>query len=136
MKRMDFCFTYFASFNQQQCNNMEKSLAESFLNYGNSITKHASCRSNYVGLRRFKEFFGVSPTICAKTWLHLKNVLPADYRQHHLLWALLFLKCYETESVNRSIVGCDEKTYRKRVWVVVEKLAFIKVVRLLVFFPL
>ena len=107
---------------------MQNSVADLFYNYGNILTKHRSA-SNEVGLRRFTEFFGVSPTICARAWFHLKNVLSDDYREIHLLWALLFLKCYNTESVNRSIVECDEKTFRKRVWVVVDKLAFIKVVR-------
>lgn len=103
-------------------------MEELFYNYGNSITKHAS-NSTYVGLRRFKTFFGVSPGICVKAWDHLKDVLPYGYKECHLLWALLFLKCYQKESVNSALVGCDEKTFRKRVWVVVEKLAFMKVVR-------
>lgn len=109
---------------------MENLLSETFSNYGNYYTKHESA-STYVGMRRFKAFFGVSPSICAKAWLHVKDVLPPDYREFHLLWALLFLKCYNPEHVNHSIVGCDEKTYRKRVWVVIQKRAFMKVVRLI-----
>lgn len=107
---------------------MENSLVESFHYYGNLLTKHVS-GSNYVGLRRFKSFFGVSPLICVKAWLHLKSVLPSDYQEIHLLWALLFLKCYNTEHVNHSIAGCDEKTFRKRIWMVIQKLSFIKVVK-------
>lgn len=107
---------------------MEKVLSEVFFDQGNYVTKHLS-HSNHVGLRRFVAHFGVSPSICAKTWLLLKDDLPQDYQEIHLLWALLFLKCYNTEHVNHSIVGCDEKTFRKRVWFMVKKLAFIKVVR-------
>lgn len=107
---------------------MSDPLADLFYTYGNTLTKHDSA-SKYVGMSRFIAFFGVSPSICAKAWHHLKDVLPPDYKENHLLWALLFLKCYNTEHVNRSIPGCDEKTFRKRVWVVVEKLAFMKVVR-------
>lgn len=107
---------------------MENFLAETFYNYGNILTRHESS-SKYVGERRFKAMFGVSPLICAKTWIHLKNVLTTDYHENHLLWALLFLKCYNTEHVNHTIAGCDEKTFRKRIWEVIEKLAFIKVVR-------
>lgn len=106
---------------------MEKSLTELFYSHGNFITKHWSS-SLCVETRRFKSFFGISPSICAKSWMHLKNYLTPDNKEIHLLWALLFLKCYNTESVNSSMVGCDEKTYRKRVWVVIKKLAFIKVV--------
>lgn len=103
-------------------------MEEFFYNYGNLITKHAS-NSKCVGLRRFKTFFGVSPRICVIAWKYLKDVLPADYKEYHLLWALLFLKCYHKESVNSALVGCDEKTFRKRIWVVIERLAFMKVVR-------
>lgn len=107
---------------------MDDSLTELFYTYGNTLTKHKSF-SKYVGLCRFKAFFGVSPSICAMAWQHLKTSLPTDYNEMHLLWALLFLKCYNTESVNCSIAGCDEKTFRKRIWVVIEMLAFIKVVK-------
>lgn len=107
---------------------MADSLTDLFYTYGNSLTKHAS-PSKYVGMCRFKAFFGVSPSICARAWLHLKNVLPTDYNEMHLLWTLFFLKCYNTDSVNCSIARCDEKTFRKRIWVVIGKLAFIKVVR-------
>jgi len=106
---------------------MQNSISDLFYTIGKNLTKHEG-DSVVVGLRRFKSFFGVSPQICALTWNLIKYELPDDYKEVHLLWALLFLKCYNTESVNRAIVGCDEKTFRKRVWMVVDKLAFMKVV--------
>lgn len=108
--------------------NMNNDVAASFYNLGKIIIKHESA-SEIVGIRRFKSFFGVSPLICAICWQNIKDNLPMDYEQVHLLWALLFLKCYNTESVNHSLAECDEKTFRKRVWLVVEELAFMKVVR-------
>ena len=36
------------------------------------------------------------------------------------MWALLFLKLYEIEPVNASLVRCDEKTFRKWSWLFVE----------------
>lgn len=109
---------------------MAANMTDLFYDYGKSFTKHASF-PKYVGMSRFKAFFGVSPSICAKAWFHIKNDLPPDDNEMHLLWALFFLKCYNTDSVNCSAALCDEKTFRKRNWVVVEKLAFMKMVRYL-----
>lgn len=111
---------------------MSTSLSDLFYEYGSVLTKHNSS-SKRVGERRFKSFFGVSPAICAKLWLLTKPRLTPDVREIHLLWSLLFLKCYHTEHVNRSIASCDEKTFRTKVWKVVESLAFIKVVRFVMF---
>lgn len=102
-------------------------LHELFYEFGKEIMKHAS-DSRLVGLRRFKSFFGVSPNICAMCWNMIKDELPDSYQEVHLLWALYFLKCYNTESVNHAVAGCDEKTFRTKVWTVVERLAFMKVV--------
>lgn len=102
-------------------------LSNMFYDFGNTLTKHQSC-SEKIGLRRFKSFFGVSPSICAKTWNLIKSKLPSDCQPIHLLWTLLFLKCYNTESVNHSIAGCDEKTFRKRVNQILDHLMSIKVV--------
>ena len=48
----------------------------------------------------------------------------------HLLWALLFLKRYDTEHTNHSITGADEKTFRKWVWIFVDMLAYMDAVGL------
>lgn len=112
---------------------MADSLNDLFYNYGKTLTKHSGA-SKYVGIGRFKAFFGVSPAVCSMAWSHLKKDLPGDYNEMHLLWTLMFLKSYNTDSINCSIARCDEKTFRKRVWVVIEKLAFIKVVRFSFFY--
>lgn len=64
------------------------------------------------------------------TWGFIEPKLPEDYQPVHLLWSKLFLKCYSTEHVNHAIANCDEKTFRKRVYVT-EHLTFIKFVRIL-----
>lgn len=106
---------------------MNYTLAELFYEFGKDMMKHNSA-SRLVGSRRFRSFFGVSPNICAICWRLIKDELPTSYREVHLLWALLFLKCYNTESINHATAGCDEKTFRTKVWTVVESLAFMKVV--------
>ena len=44
-------------------------------------------------------------------------------RPQHLLWALMFLKMYASTSVNASFARCDEKTFRKWCWKVIEALS-------------
>ena len=41
----------------------------------------------------------------------------------YLLWALLFLKCYNTNTRNAAITGVDEKTFRHWSWIFVEAIA-------------
>lgn len=90
-------------------------LANLFLDLGKEMMKHES-NSVKIGLRRFKTFFGISPKICAISWHLIKNDLPMGYQEVHLLWALFFLKNYNKESVNHSVTGCNEKTFRTKVW--------------------
>lgn len=106
---------------------MNNSLEDLFYKYGKKVMNDTS-DSLLIGMRRFKSSFGISPAMCSKVWNLIKNDLTPDFHETHLLWALFFLKTYNTESVNRSIFKCDEKTFRKRVWCIVESLAFIKVV--------
>ena len=49
--------------------------------------------------RRFKEFFGTNVEICAKLWTLCLPLLPESASPVHLLWALYFLKQYNTEGV-------------------------------------
>lgn len=107
---------------------MDNPLSILFYEYGKTILNDFG-NSTIVGIRRFKAAFGVSPNICSMVWQMIKTDLTQDFKEIHLLWTLFFLKCYNTESVNRSIFKCDEKTYRVRVWRVIESLAFLKVVR-------
>jgi hypothetical protein len=86
----------------------------------------------HVSLRRFKEMFGCSPFLCSLLWEWLSDPeqLSPSVGIHaiHLLWALMFLKAYFTEAIGAALCGCDEKTYRKWVWIVVGELAHIDVV--------
>lgn len=79
--------------------------------------------------RRFKEQFGVTPEVCAKLWTLLDPyaTMANAVKPCHLLWALVFLKQYNTESNASSAVGGpDEKTYRKWVWHFVEAISYLE----------
>lgn len=101
---------------------------ELFWNLGHKITGHNICQSRAIGHRRFRSFFGVSPLVASACWDLLEGKIPTGAKPVHLLWALCFLKKYDTESGNRGIMHVDEKTYRKWVWILVELLSELDVV--------
>lgn len=107
---------------------MENQLETLFYQTGKNVLNDSS-NSLTTGVRRFISAFGASPKICAIVWVKIKRDLSPDFHEIHLLWTLFFLKNYNTEGVNRSVFNCDEKTYRMRVWKVIESLALLKVVR-------
>ena len=80
-------------------------------------------------LRRWKQFFGISPKICAHIWdnhLEEPETLEVGAERKHLLWALLFLRKYLSESINCALVGClDEGTFRRWSWVFVDEIAYL-----------
>ena len=76
--------------------------------------------------RHFKSFFGTSWVVCADAWLQIFPDLIGEnkfLKKKHMLWGLLFLKMYHTETVHSGMVGCDEKTFSKWVWKILTALA-------------
>lgn len=45
----------------------------------------------------------------------------------HLLWALLFLKCYNKLPNNAAKAGCDEKTFSRWSWYFIKAIAALDV---------
>ena len=76
--------------------------------------------------RRFRASYGVSPEVCTQVWQMIYHSLPMLLTFDHLLWALLFMKIYATESVLAGSVGVDEKTYRLHVWTVIKSISNLK----------
>ena len=71
--------------------------------------------------RRFNASFGLVPSTIAAAWQLLVQSKWLDKagtkaQTKHLLWALLFLKLYQSENSLASFVGADEKTVRKWLW--------------------
>jgi hypothetical protein len=95
-----------------------------------SILRRNCQLSDQSRSRIFRANFGVSPYICAVVWNELVDTrsLPQGARPKHILWSLLFLKVYATENVLCTICACDEKTFRKWVWLLVAAMARLVVV--------
>jgi hypothetical protein len=67
----------------------------------------------------FVSHFEKTPLICQCLWVFLiqfKVVIPKGGMLYHLLWALLFMKCYTSEQVLANMVGTTPKTFRKWIW--------------------
>lgn len=101
-----------------------------FQSFGNEIIRRGKDRPEFksekVAHRKFMSFFGTTPFVCSMLWAFLEPCtnMPIGVKPQHLLWALLFLKVYATESVHCSLVGgADEKTFRKWTWIFVHAIA-------------
>jgi len=60
--------------------------------------------------------------------VHLTESTSVSTHPNHLLWGLMFLKVYGTEPIHASIVGANEKTFRKWQWLIITALSNIKAV--------
>lgn len=102
-------------------------LSDLFWKEGLIICNHGNSNSTLSGLRKFRAFFGVSPLVCELLWKSIQNKC-SGAEIKHLLWCLFFLKAYNTEHINATVVNVDEKTYRLWVWRFIEMLSKIEVV--------
>ena len=96
-----------------------------------TILHRLSNRKKENARRRFVASFGVNPHVVAAIWNRIdsKDLAPEGMRVKHLLWSLLFLKTYQPVAHSAPPCGTDEKTYRKWVWIVLEILGNLDLVR-------
>ena len=105
---------------------MNRISPDEFTSIGMSLMGRYNHSANETSRRRFSAWFGTDSLTCSILWEMLYHYKWFDYagirgtHPKHLLWTLLFLKCYATEAVHSSNVGVDEKTYRKWIWFYVE----------------
>lgn len=97
--------------------------------FGHQITGHKLEGSLTMGYRKFRAFFGTSPEVCAILWNKLSEQRPQNSSPVHLLWGLMLLKQYQIESVNSTLVGVTEKTFRKWSMLYIGLLADLPVVK-------
>jgi hypothetical protein len=68
----------------------------------------------------FRAMFGTGPKICAILWTRISSTMTIPSgagKLVHLLWSLMFLKLYCSESVLASLAGgVHEQTFRKWAW--------------------
>jgi len=97
---------------------IDESLANQFWTIGHGLLSNGrSDGSSHIAMRRFKSNFGVCHRACAYIWDTVGEAnRPSESQLIHLLYALLFLKLYNTEHQFKAITGRDEKTFRKYAW--------------------
>jgi hypothetical protein len=82
-----------------------------FFELGLQISRSHESLAESTTTRRLKIMFGVSPAVCSRLYALLPY--PKTVQPIHLLYTLLFFKCYPTEHQMHAITGLDEKTSRK-----------------------
>jgi len=80
--------------------------------------------------RRISAVFGVPLEVIAIVWVRMQDLwhLPLKEKRIHLLWAINFLKVYNTENVAAANWRTTEKTYREKVRLYVDRLAALNVI--------
>lgn len=76
-------------------------------------------RSTQTEDREFRSLFGIGAIATLAAWYLLRNhdLIPLNGSMVHLLWAMMFLKVYATETVmSRMTHVKDPKTFRHWVW--------------------
>jgi hypothetical protein len=98
-----------------------------FLLLGKRVTQRADSRCFSTELRRFRAFFGVSPSTCALLWgrIRAQDFAPRA-TPRHLLWGLMHLNLYLTEEVVAGFLGVDEGTYREWSFLMVQVIGRLK----------
>jgi AraC-like DNA-binding protein len=81
-------------------------------------------------LRRFRSLFGCSPKVLTALFNTLlkQNLISTSAKVQHLMWALAFLKSYNTESYFAMTYRVSEKTIRKWIWFFLERISQLDVV--------
>ena len=72
--------------------------------------------------RSFSANYGLSEDSCQVAWVDLDKYCPSKYKPKHFLWTLDFLKDYGTIDSLSTKFGVTEKTYRTKVWKLLEDL--------------
>ncbi|KAJ3117946.1 hypothetical protein HK098_006075 [Nowakowskiella sp. JEL0407] len=99
-----------------------------FETLGLKFARHHSGRTAKTANKRFRALFGITPKICSLIWQSLVSK-PSGSKPEHLLYALLFLKLYDTEHAHHAITGSDEKTFRKWTWIFIELIADLDIIK-------
>jgi hypothetical protein len=93
-----------------------------FLRLGLFVVGRKVLKSDKLARDRFQSSFGTQPVVVADLWHRLMDCGRRRNRHKcrpkHLLWALMFLKSYGKEMDMAARATCDEKTWRKWIWIV------------------
>ena len=88
------------------------------------ITHRNDARGFTTDLKQFRSFYGCSPSNCAILWAKIRQKKLAPRAEpKHLLWALMFLKLYNTEEAFAGFLGVDKDTFSEWLFHLVKAIA-------------
>ena len=90
---------------------------EGFRQLGSSLVSV----DNVLDDRKYKSFYGKSPAMVALIWQ--EYIRPAKTKPQHLLWALSYMKLYNSWHVMAIIFKTSKPTYMKWVWIWIKAMA-------------
>lgn len=96
-------------------------------NYIAALLNEKKTNYNAIRSRRFKSFTGLSMQTFAVLYKLVTDV--EGISKKWLFVTLYFLKSYPTESLLHLQFRCDEKTLRKWIWKLLEKISNLNLVR-------
>ena len=96
-----------------------------FESLGRQLAGYSRSTSARIRHERFNACYGVNSIIVSVVWSMLidNQFCSPSPNPVHILWALLFLKLYDTTPKLAALAGCDEKTFRKWSWFYVGAIA-------------
>ena len=81
-------------------------------------------------MKTYRRVFGCTPLKHALLWDAVKAVhgIPDGIKHKHLLWGTFWLRHYSTEDVGAATMDTTEKTFRGKVWTMVELIATLNLI--------
>ena len=79
--------------------------------------------------RRFRATFGLTSDDCCDLWerLSCSDCVSRKSQPFHLLWALMLMKVYVSETVLAALAGgVDEKTFQKWAWMFIHAISMLE----------
>ena len=87
-----------------------------FMHLSEGMTARAAGLHSTLAHRRFHALFRCCLAQCLELWRNISVANLLGGHPDHLIWSLLLMKVYATESVLSLIAGLGRKTYRKWAW--------------------
>lgn len=97
---------------------------DAFLALGAQLSGKLTIEKRSSAEEFFKSTYGANHEVCSITWelLSVHKKKPCKASPKHLLWGLILLNTYATESFLAGICGVTPKTYRKWSWLMIDSI--------------
>lgn len=79
-------------------------------------------------IRIYASYSGINPYITVLLWNRVKNFLKKATRPFPLLWTQFSVRKYWTDYPNETFWKCDEKTFLKLVWYIIDIVSDVSIV--------